>query len=138
MHITVKRVWFNENNVVGRMYVNDIFFAYTLEDKYRLLNSPEDKVKNHTAIPYGQYKVTVTPSNRFKRDLPLLHNVPYFEAIRIHGGNTEADSEGCILIGGNTDEKKIWNCKSKVDELTRLIKEAGTAIITIQPMVELA
>ncbi len=63
------------------------------------------KIKNETAIDYGSYEVILSFSNRFKKYLPLFLNIPCFEAIRIHGGNTAADSEGCILVGAEVDKK---------------------------------
>lgn len=137
MRIEVLRSKFNGTNTIGRMLVNGQFFAHTLEDAYRKLSSKEDKVYGETAIPYGTYLVTVTKSARFKRDLPLLHDVPYFTAIRIHGGNDEHDTEGCILIGANTNELRVWNCKAKVDELTAMIKASKKPVtITIKPEVD--
>lgn len=133
MKIEVIRCFYNDKNTIGRMLVDGKFFAYTLEDKERYISRPEQKVKNETAIPYGNYKVVVTQSARFKRLLPELLDVPFFDKIRIHGGNTEADTEGCILVGANTDEKKIWNCRSKVDELTKLIMSVPEVTIEIKP-----
>lgn len=80
---------------IGSLSVDGVWQCWTLEDEVR--SGP--KVPGQTAIPYGAYKVDITASQRFKRDLPLLLNVPNFSGIRIHPGNTSADTEGCILVG---------------------------------------
>lgn len=81
---------------IGDLYVDGMRSCYTLEDVVR----PDgEKVYGETAIPYGRYRVVITFSNRFQRDLPLLRNVPNFEGIRIHPGNTAADTHGCVLVG---------------------------------------
>jgi len=123
--ITVIRKTFNEKCTIGELLINGAHFAYTLEDVVR-----EDgvKVKGKTAIPEGVYDVILSQSFRFKRVLPELLDVPYFTKIRIHGGNTEADTEGCILVGEFTDGKKIWNCKGKVDELCKILKSGDWKI----------
>ncbi|MBY0244930.1 MAG: hypothetical protein K2Q03_05695 [Sphingobacteriaceae bacterium] len=122
----LKREEFTDVATLGRLFVDDVFFAYTCEDKLRDLKADgSGKVFAKTAIPAGKYEVIVTKSNRFKRELPLLKSVPFFEGIRIHGGNTQIDCEGCILIGAHSDMKtKIWECAKKVNEFTAKIKEA--------------
>lgn len=124
MEITLVRHKLNGKNTIGRMLVDGKFFAHTCEDVYRHLRTKEDKVYGKTAIPYGTYRVIISESKRFKKELPLLLDVPFFAGVRIHGGNTEADTEGCILVGAETDEKKIWNCGTKVRGITELIREA--------------
>jgi hypothetical protein len=99
MLLTIKRVegpWFT----IGFLNVDDRFFCYTLEDKVR---PPGEKVPGQTAIPYGRYRVELTPSTRFKRVMPLLLSVPNFTGVRIHAGNTTEDTEGCILVGDELD-----------------------------------
>lgn len=109
----------NEICTPGKFYINDVFFAYCLEDKERLV-----KVAAKTAIPRGRYAVTLTMSNRFKRIMPLVLNVPNFEGVRIHGGNTDADTHGCPLIGKRRDLNKIWECAEVNEKLITKMQKA--------------
>lgn len=98
---------------VGKLYIDDIFECFTLEDIIR-----DVKIKGDTAIPYGKYIVIINQSVRFKKALPLLLNVPNFEGIRIHTGNTTEDTEGCILVGTmRTKDGKVLNSKIAFDKL---------------------
>lgn len=137
MKLKLVREYLTPNETLGSLYIDGKFFCYTLEDKDRGLkqsNALADikarKVKAQTAIPSGKYKVSVTFSNRFKRDMPLVHNVGGFEGIRFHGGNTHLDSEGCILVAHQRNLKKVhpviknitnWIYGSKEKELTKLL-----------------
>ena len=129
MKIKVIRSVFTPTTTLGKMFIDDVFFAYTLEDTVRDLNGDcSKKVQNKTAIDMGTYEVTLSFSNRFKKVMPLLLKVPCFEAIRIHGGNTSEDTEGCILIGAESNMKdRISNCAGKVSDLTQKLTEATAA-----------
>ena len=108
MNILLQRTVFTENSTIGQLFVNDIFECHTLEDRDRFIEDGSDKVNGDTAIPRGQYIVLITNSNRFKRPLPLLCDVKQFTGVRIHAGNDDGDTEGCILVGVYTEGVDDW------------------------------
>lgn len=122
MEIKLVRGKANAASVEGKMYVNGVFECYTVEDV------PKDiKVYGNTGIPKGKYKVIVTMSNRFKKRLPLLLDVPGFEGIRIHSGNSSKDTEGCIIVGAvndRTDDDWVGSSKVAMDRLLPKIEDA--------------
>lgn len=120
MEIDLERFKLAADHTLGRLYVNGIFECYTVEDVVR---EPGVKVYGKTAIPKGRYRVVITYSNRFKVQMPLLVNVPMFEGIRIHPGNTAVDTDGCILPGrkqtanGVAESRLAYNALfSKIDK----------------------
>lgn len=128
MKIRVERTDCNKNCTIGELTIDGAFECYTLEDTVREKDGvpvKEWKVYGDTAIPRGTYNVVITLSNRFKRDLPLLESVEGFSGIRIHPGNTTADTEGCILVGrGRTDRDRITESRAAFNELFAKIKQA--------------
>lgn len=95
-----------EERTLGKLYINNEFFCDTIEDKYRDL-SKEKKVYGETCIPFGTYKVIINMSPKYGRLMPRLLDVPHFEGILIHSGNTEQDSAGCIICGKRSGQKVI-------------------------------
>lgn len=122
MELKLIRETFTEKSTIGSLYVNGIFFCYTLEDKDRKLETGGVKEYAKTAIPRGKYKVINSFSNRFKKYLPELVNVPQFAGIRIHAGNTADHSEGCILVGSTKAVDFIGNSKVTFDKLMKAIQ----------------
>lgn len=113
---------------LGRLYVDDDQFCYTLEDKDRQMENDGVKVYGKTCIPRGTYKVVIDYSNHFGRMLPHILDVPSFEGIRIHPGNTDADTEGCILVGGKpTGENFIPHSRTTFESLFSALEEAEQA-----------
>jgi hypothetical protein len=119
MILELKRKIFTDDSTIGELSIDGKFVCYTLEDKVR-----ESKIKNVTAIPYGKYEVAVTFSNRFQQYMPLLLNVPGFEGIRIHSGNTSSNTEGCILVGGTRSLNFIGKSRVTYKALFDKIKAA--------------
>lgn len=95
----------------GRLLAEDEHrLCYTLEDEVREIHGvpvSEWKIKGATAIPAGRYKVTLEHSPRFGPDTLTVHDVPGFTHIRMHAGNTEADTDGCPLLGMEVDPRGI-------------------------------
>ena|SRR3990167_1991154 len=94
MLLKLNRHTFTNLSTVGDLYVDGAFECYTLEDCVR-----DKKIKGVTAIPTGIYGIYISSSNKFHKELPLLLGVPGFDGIRIHKGNSDIDTEGCILVG---------------------------------------
>lgn len=106
MKLTLKRVLLRDTYTAGELYADGVKIADTIENKDRGLSqslsieeNKRKKVHGKTAIPTGRYNVRLTYSERFRKVMPLLDDVPAFSGVRIHAGNTAADTEGCILVG---------------------------------------
>ncbi len=100
MKLTLVRTDLLKTRTFGLLDIDGFFECYTLEDTDRKLESnPTGKVYGETAIPRGKYVVVIDFSHRFKIETPHVLGVPLFDGIRIHPGNTEADTHGCILVG---------------------------------------
>lgn len=123
MKLKLHRRFKGEDYTIGTLFINGVRFCDTLEDKVRDLPR-EEKVYGKTAIPSGTYRVALTYSNKFKRLLPLLLDVPYFRGVRIHRGNAAVDTEGCPLIGENKVKGKVINSTKYEVELVGMMKDA--------------
>tara|TARA_R110000868_G_scaffold258953_1_gene516672 strand:+ start:11437 stop:11820 length:384 start_codon:yes stop_codon:yes gene_type:complete len=126
MKLLLKRIHRTESSTIGELYVDGVFECYTLEDVER-----DVKIKSETAISKGTYKIIVTMSNRFKRLLPLLINVPDFQGVRIHSGNTNHDTEGCILVGQTRSKDFIGKSRKAFDILFKKMQKAKSITIEI-------
>jgi hypothetical protein len=100
MKLLLIRDAFSATTTLGKLYVNGAYRCETLEDADRHLEDEgAEKVHGETAIPIGIYNVVIDYSNRFQRPMPHILDVSEFEGVRIHPGNTAADTEGCVLVG---------------------------------------
>ena len=126
MQIAVKRLHKTDTSTIGELTIDGLFQCYTLEDVERPV-----KIKGETAIPKGTYKVIINQSNRFKRLLPLLLDVPNFEGVRIHSGNTNHNTEGCILVGQSRNKNYIGQSRKAFEKLFKKMQKAENITITI-------
>lgn len=137
MEIRIDRAWKKKGYTISRVFLDGVRwgdgkkFCNALEDEDRGLTSDmtvdqvlAKKVYGKTAIPTGRYKVTMSWSPKFKKDMPLVNAVKGFTGIRIHSGNTADDSLGCILIGVNDKVGWISNSRYWTNMLTGIIKAA--------------
>ncbi|MBF1498851.1 MAG: hypothetical protein HXN81_08720 [Prevotella pallens] len=131
LNLKLERKWKKEKYTIGNLYVNGVFFSNVLEDTVRGLRqdmTPEEikKIKIHgqTAIPSGRYEIRVTLSARFRRQLPILLNVPGYAGVRIHPGNNDANTEGCLLPGKNDRVGQVSNSRATMAALQKQIEEA--------------
>lgn len=132
MKILVERKWRKEDYTIGILSVNGVRLCNTLEDVVR-----SEKVYGKTAIPAGTYRVlmnTVSPkfqdrtwAKPYGGIVPRLRNVPDFQGVLIHPGNTAADTDGCILVGDNTIKGQLTNSTNRYYELMGKLLAAALA-----------
>lgn len=120
--LILKRRWYTDHSTIGELYLGDERLCYTLEDTVRR----GTKIWGKTAISTGRYEVIVNFSDRFKKMMPLLLNVPDYEGVRIHSGNTDADTEGCILVGLDMDADVILRSRDAFNVVFPRIQEIIT------------
>ena len=131
--LTLKRIAKKADYTIGRLEDeagNRI--CDTLEPTWRNYKGGELKVPRKSAVPEGTYPVVVTKSWKFGKYLPLLVGVPGFEGIRIHSGNTNKDTEGCILVGQNLEKGKVLMSRITLERLMKLKKKKKRVFLTIE------
>ena len=141
-NLLLKRTTRTDKSTIGELHLNGKFFCYTLEDRDRglkktdsLLSIKARKLFGITAIPAGRYEVALTWSNRFKKYMPQLLNVPGYEGVRIHVGNYPEETEGCLLVGIGKGVDKIIDSRTAFTALMQQLEYAvtkGKIFITIQ------
>jgi hypothetical protein len=127
MELKVVRNIFTPNSTIGKLYINNEFECYTLEDCQReVANVPVRQWKKFgvTAIPKGTYDVIIDFSDHFQKELPHIVAVPEFLGVRIHSGNFSTDTEGCILVGTEYTTNEVLNSHIAFDHLFPQIKAA--------------
>ena len=152
MELILERIAKRKTYTIGHLYIRqqvmdeylpgteDKYFCDTLEPTWRDYEHGAYKVKGRSAIPEGRYAVVISYSPKFKQWLPILLGGPEFnrkwQGIRIHAGNTAADTEGCILVGKNREIGKVLDSRIWLHRLKQKIVEAkdkGEAVwITIK------
>ncbi|MDR1984985.1 MAG: DUF5675 family protein [Prevotellaceae bacterium] len=137
--LELRRIARKATYTIGKLYVDGKYFCDTLEDVDRglrqsmpLCEIKRVKVMHQTAIPTGTYKVIVNVSPAKQRLLPRLLDVPGFEGILIHRGNTDKDSSGCILVGENKVVGKVLNSTQYELRLMEILKGKTNIEITIK------
>ena len=130
MNLLLNRKYLKENYTIGKLYINDVYFCDTLEDKVvdvdksGKIDNGEVKIYGQTAIPYGKYKVVLSYSPKFGRIMPRILDVSGFNGILIHIGNTIKDTDGCILVGRNKTVGMVNESTTTFNELFRQMEVA--------------
>ena len=125
MELKIERKWKKADYCIGVLYINNVRFCETLEDRDRGLNFSmpvgiinQKKIYGQTAIPTGTYTVVLSYSPKFANKtwgkkygglVPEIKDVKGYSGVRIHPGNSASDVEGCIAIGENKAVGKVLN-----------------------------
>jgi len=107
---------------MGILLIDGVFACWTLEDVVR-----PAKIPGETAIPSGCYDVRLSLSQRFQKVLPEVLAVPGFTGIRIHAGNTQADTHGCVLVGRVRAYDRVEESKLALMNVMEHLRRATTA-----------
>ena len=107
---------------MGILLIDGVFTCWTLEDVVRPV-----KIPGETAIPAGRYNVRLSLSQRFQKLLPEILAVPGFTGIRIHAGNTQADTHGCLLVGRIRAYDRVEESKLALMNVMEHLRRATTA-----------
>ncbi len=149
MKLQLKRRYKGTNYTIGDLYIDGEWFSNTLEDTDRNLTSTMSKdeivkvkVYGKTAIPTGTYVVdmnTVSPkfgkrswAQPYKGKVPRLQDVPGYEGVLIHPGNTADDTSGCILVGRNKVKGQVVESQNTFHSLMNILKGDNDITITIE------
>lgn len=116
MKLLLTRTKKTPNAIFGKLYINNTFLCYTLEN-------------SSLAIQTGSFDVILYKSQKWGYAVPLLLNIPGRSWIEIHIGNTKADTEGCILVGQSMSDDAITESHQAFEDL--LTKLTFPAVITI-------
>ena len=114
--LTLTRTSKWEGCTTGILHEGGTILCYTLEPQWRNLKC-EKKVMGRTAIPEGTYRVRMAPSQKFRRMMPYLMEVPNFTGVMIHPGNRVEDTEGCILVGERDKPNTLVNSRRTFERL---------------------
>ncbi len=117
---------YHQTETQGVLYVDDQYFGATIEPPYGKGTHLHDKRypshnRHKGCIPEGWYRIRITYSPRFNREMPLLQQVPGFEGIRIHAGKIVKNTKGCICIGERWRENKLTQLLTHAQERNETI-----------------
>jgi len=110
MNLILKSKWLTNKSTIGELRLGGLFECYTLEDAIH-----ETKIPGQTAIPAGRYEVVIDFSPKHQIEMPHLLSVPNFTGIRIHSGNTDEQTDGCILVGKTRSQDFIGESRFAYD-----------------------
>ena len=117
----------------GELLCDGAHECLTLEDAIReVAGEPVElwKIPHETAIPSGRYRITLETSTRFGPDTITINDVPGFDKIRMHGGTTIADTEGCVLVGDICDRQRMTIAGAKFNHVLDRLKFKVHAALT--------
>lgn len=146
MKILVERKWKKEGYTIGNLFVDGKLVCNTLEPQdFGLVNEAKvgksgseafERARNQAilmkarkgtgkvAIPSGHYFASMEISQRFHARRLFLRDVPGFQGIMFHEGNTKKDTQGCILVGWNRKRGQVLESKKALGELNELVLKA--------------
>lgn len=128
MKLTITREPSAAGATVGQLTVDGQIgrLAWTLEDQVREVpGQPVSawKIPGETAIPAGRYRLAITDSPKFGRRMPVLYDVPGFDGIRVHWGNTDKDTDGCILLGQTRAGQAVYQSRAAFEKFYPILEE---------------
>lgn len=129
MELVLERRKSGAHATLGELFSDGVFECFVLEDVVREI--PECpvaswKVPGKTAIPSGRYRVVLEHSPRFGPDTLTIQGVEGFTFVRVHCGNDENDTDGCLIVGDAVEQERIvyGTTRSALARLKDLVRAA--------------
>ena len=139
MELKIIRTKSNKEYTEGKLYIDGAYFCDTLEDQDRglyqhmsLAEIKAVKVYGETCIPYGNYKVELSYSPKFKKIMPAILNVKGFTGVRIHNGSYTEHTLGCSLVGIKYKDGMLTNSRKTFNELMQRLQNQKEITLTIE------
>ena len=140
MKIVCERFMFDKSYTMSRVYVDGEFFCFGIEpyDASITSETPVDDIKalkekhGKIAVGLGEYELIYNWSKKYQKMLPLVKDTPGFSGVRLHAGNSSADTRACLCLGKFFKNGYVCESRATMTKFINLWKSKNLEKSTIE------